>query len=68
MNNDDLPFPSLLQLEESARRLMEQRVLSKGGKRPSEKALAMWCRHMALKALKDLETGKSAWPPSISAR
>jgi hypothetical protein len=54
--------PTLDQLERSARRLLEERVFSKGGKRPSEEVISMAVRVLALKALRELASGKVCLP------
>lgn len=63
VKSDNTCLPALEQLEASARSLFERKVMSRGGKRPSEKALALWCRSMALKSLAELKAGTAAWPP-----
>ena len=53
MTTETKPAPSLKQLEASARKLLNERVLSKGGKMPSEKAVEMAVKAMANKAQRE---------------
>lgn len=57
MTDEPKPVLSLKQLEESARKLLSERVLSKGGKMPSEKAVDMAAKAMASKANRELSKG-----------
>lgn len=51
---DTRPVPSMKALEASALKLLIDRVLSKGGKMPSEKAVLMTAKALAAKAHREL--------------
>lgn len=51
---DTRPVPSMKRLEASALQLIGERILSRGGKMPSEKALAMTVQALAAKAHREL--------------
>ena len=51
---DARPVPSMKALEASALQLIEERILSKGGRMPSDKALAMTVQALAAKAHREL--------------
>lgn len=53
MTTDKKPIPSLMQLEASALRLISERILSKGGKMPSEKVVRMAAKAMASRAMRE---------------
>ena len=57
MTDEPKPVPSLKQLEASARKLLNERVLNKGDKMPSEKAVDMAVKAMASKAHRELSKG-----------
>lgn len=44
------PVPSLKQIEAVARKLVDERILRKGGQMPSEKAVDVFVKAMAMKA------------------
>ena len=48
------PVPSMQALEASALQLLQERILSMGGKMPSPKALAMTVQALAAKAHREL--------------
>ena len=53
MTTPDKPLPTLPLLEQAATELMQERVLSKGGKQPSPEAVRMAAKFLALKAQRE---------------